>query len=210
MASFSPYVSVPGVGLRLADSSPRLLSAQDIAAEFVIACEQHGIRPGFYHGSVNNAFLNLQGGKIGAPTGIPGQAVITQTDYENILLANLRQLWTDYGELAEVWFDGGIPAGFSSKLWALHQELQPNAVAFQGPTVGRQPNLIRWAGTEGGHVQHPFWSQTTAKAPASPSNGSGSPTGPWFAPGEADTCFQTGKKPASKLGRSTAGRRHGL
>jgi hypothetical protein len=196
MASFSPYVSVPGVGLRLADSSPRLLSAQDIAAEFVVACEQHGIRPGFYHGSVNNAFLNLQGGKIGAPTGIPGQAVITQTDYENILLANLRQLWTDYGELAEVWFDGGIPAGFSSKLWALHQELQPNAVAFQGPTVGRQPNLIRWAGTEGGHVQYPFWSQTTAKAPASPSDGSGSPTGPWFAPGEADTCFQTGKKPA--------------
>ena len=90
----------------------------------------------------------------------------------------------------QVWFDGGIPAGFSNKLWDLHQELQPNAVAFQGPTVGSQPNLIRWAGTEGGHVQYPFWSQTTAKAPSSPSPGAGSPTGPWFAPGEADTCFQ--------------------
>ena len=42
-------------------------------------------------------------------------------------------------------------------------------------------------------TQYPFWSQTTAKAPASPAAGAGSPTGEWFAPGEADTCFQTGK-----------------
>eukprot|EP01052_Picozoa_sp_SAG31_P041190 SAG31_NODE_6178_length_2136_cov_0.998036_2_plen_403_part_00 len=39
-------------------------------------------------------------------------------------------------------------------------------------------------------MQYPFWSQTTGQA--SPSPGAGSPTGPWFAPGEADTCFQTG------------------
>ena len=106
------------------------------------ACKKYNIRPGFYHGSVNNAFLNVQKGMVGPPTGIPGQAVITQDEYETILLTNLRQLWTDYGELAEVWFDGGIPAGFSNKLWALHEELQPNAVAFQGPTVGTKPNLI--------------------------------------------------------------------
>ncbi len=171
-------------------NSPWKSGKGDIAAEFVAACKAYNIRPGFYHGSVNNAFLNVKGGTVGAPTGIPGQAVITQDDYETILLANLRQLWTDYGELAEVWFDGGIPSGFSSKLWALHQELQPNAVAFQGPTVGTKPNLIRWAGTEGGHVKYPFWSQDTAKAPASPDAGQGSPTGAWFAPGEADTCFQ--------------------
>lgn len=74
----------------------------DIAAEFVAACRKYDIRPGFYHGSVNNAFLNVQKGMVGPPTGIPGQAVITQDDYEKILLMNLRQLWTDYGELAEV------------------------------------------------------------------------------------------------------------
>ena len=171
-------------------SSPWKDGKGDIAAEFVAACKKYNIRPGFYHGSVNNAFLNVQKGMVGPPTGIPGQAVITQDEYETILLTNLRQLWTDYGELAEVWFDGGIPAGFSNKLWALHEELQPNAVAFQGPTVGTKPNLIRWAGTEGGHVKYPFWSQDHATAPASPDAGQGSPNGTWFAPGEADTCFQ--------------------
>jgi len=72
----------------------------DIAAEFVAACRKHGIRPGFYHGSVNNAFLNVVGGKVGK-SWVAGQARITQDDYEKILLANLRQLWTDYGKLAE-------------------------------------------------------------------------------------------------------------
>ena len=73
---------------------------------FVDACRKHGIRPGFYHGSVNNAFLNVRSAKVGAPTGIAGQAVLTEEEYFMVLLANLRQLWTDYGPLAEVWFDG--------------------------------------------------------------------------------------------------------
>ena len=162
----------------------------DIARLFVDACRKHSIRPGFYHGSVNNAFLNVVGGKVGAPTGIPGQAVVTQAQYYDILLANLRQLWTDYGELAEVWFDGGVPEGVATRLWALHQELQPDAVAFQGPFVGSQPNLIRWAGTEGGHVTYPFWSAADAPINASAQPGPGSVDGAVFAPGEADTCFQ--------------------
>jgi len=51
---------------------------------------------------------------------------------------------------------GGVPEGVAASLWALHQELQPDAVAFQGPDVSTQPNLIRWAGTEGGHVKYLF------------------------------------------------------
>ena len=51
---------------------------------------------------------------------------------------------------------GGVPEGVAASLWALHQELQPDAVAFQGPDVNTQPNLIRWAGTEGGHVKYLF------------------------------------------------------
>lgn len=129
-------------------NSPWMDGKGDIARLFVDACRKHGIRPGFYHGSVNNAFLNVHSGHVGTRH-IPGQAVLTQEEYYQVLLANLRQLWTDYGPLAEVWFDGGVPEGVATALWALHQELQPDAVAFQGPLVGQQPNLIRWAGTEG-------------------------------------------------------------
>ena len=88
----------------------------DIARLFVDACRKHGIRPGFYHGSVNNAFLNVRSAKVGSPTGIPGQAVLTEDEYFQVLLANLRQLWTDYGPLAEVWFDGAYYKDLSSTL----------------------------------------------------------------------------------------------
>eukprot|EP01052_Picozoa_sp_SAG31_P048113 SAG31_NODE_9923_length_1209_cov_1.507207_1_plen_133_part_10 len=94
--------------------------------------------------------------------------------------------------MLQVWFDGGVPVGVAEQLWALHQELQPDAVAFQGPLVGAQPNLIRWAGTEGGHVKYPFWSASSAQTDSSPKAGAGDPMGNVFAPGEADTCFQGG------------------
>jgi|ERR1712130_379282 len=160
------------------------------AAEFVASCKKYGIRPGFYHGAVNNAFLNVIHGRVGKPSGIPGQAVITQDQYEKILLANLRQLWTSYEGISEVWFDGGLPAGFAAKIWALHQEVIPHVVAFQGPNVGSQPNLIRWCGTESGHVSESFWSAQNIRVNQSSPRGRGTPNGNVFAPAEADTCFQ--------------------
>jgi len=96
--------------------SPWMNGKGDIARLFVDACRKHGIRPGFYHGSVNNAFLNVRSAKVGSPTGIPGQAVLTEDEYFQVLLANLRQLWTDYGPLAEVWFDGAYYKDPSSTL----------------------------------------------------------------------------------------------
>lgn len=165
--------------------SPWKAGKGDIAAEFVAACRAHGIRPGFYYGSVNNAFLNVRKGLVADGRACEWCPDITQDQYTQILLANLRQLWTDYGELAEVWFDGGLPQGTADKLAALLEELQPNAVAFQGP--GK--NAIRWCGTESGHVKYPFWST----ADSSMSAGAGSANGAAFVPAEADTCFQTGK-----------------
>jgi len=162
--------------------SPYLNGTADIAADFIKSCKKYGIKPGFYHGAMNNAFLNVRSGVVG-PTAMPGQAAITQDQYTKILLANLRQLWTDYGELVEVWFDGGYPPGSEIPIASLLQELQPNAVAFQGPG----DNVIRWAGTEGGHVAPPFWSSAESSLTA----GKGEPFGPVWSPAEADTCFQS-------------------
>jgi hypothetical protein len=52
---------------------------------------------------MNNAFLNVRSGIVSTDW-IPGQARITQDQYTQVLLANLRQLWTEYGPLAEVTF----------------------------------------------------------------------------------------------------------
>ena len=157
----------------------------DIAREFVDACRKYGIRPGFYHGAMNNAFLGVVSGKV-STSHVPGQARITQEQYTRVLLANLRQLWTDYGPLAEVWFDGGYPEGTAEPIASLLAELQPGAVGFQGP--GR--NVIRWAGTESGHVKPPYWSAAESSLTA----GAGAASAPVFSPAECDTCFQGGRR----------------
>jgi len=157
---------------------------EDVAMQFVNSAKKYGVKPGFYLGAMNNAFLNVQGGVVGTPASlVPGQANITQDQYTQILLAQLRQVWTDYGELAEVWFDGGYPPNTQSQIADLLAELQPNAVAFQGPGV----NTIRWVGTESGHAPDPCWSA----AASSLDYGQGSPDGVAFTPSESDTCFQT-------------------
>lgn len=36
-----------------------------------------------------------------------GQFNITQSTYDDIVLQQLSELWTNYGQLEEIWFDGG-------------------------------------------------------------------------------------------------------
>eukprot|EP01060_Flectonema_neradi_P003842 TRINITY_DN12502_c0_g1_i1.p1 TRINITY_DN12502_c0_g1~~TRINITY_DN12502_c0_g1_i1.p1 ORF type:complete len:537 (+),score=80.63 TRINITY_DN12502_c0_g1_i1:58-1668(+) len=165
-------------------NSPWMNGKGDIARLFVDACKKYGIKPGFYHGIVNNAFLNVVKGIV-QPNPQPGQANITQEQYVQVVTQNLRQLWTNYGQLAEVWFDGGMAPETSEPLLKLLNELQPNTVAFQGP--GK--NVVRWCGTESGHPQYPLWST----ANSSGTSGQGSPDAPEFVPAEVDTCFQTPK-----------------
>ena len=64
----------------------------------------------------------------------------------------LAEVWDParYGNHTELWFDGGL-VGWSApavgKISRLMAQLQPNAVAFQGPT---KTQAIRWIGNENG------------------------------------------------------------
>lgn len=66
----------------------------------------------------------------------------------------LRELWGNYGPLAEVWFDGGAlpPERGGPDMLPLLRELQPKAAVFQGPAA-----TIRWIGNEEGHADYPCW-----------------------------------------------------
>ena len=64
----------------------------DIAAMFIASYKKYGIHPGFYHGAMNNTFLNVIKGTVQPGVSGPGGADITQDQYTKILLANLRQL----------------------------------------------------------------------------------------------------------------------
>ncbi|CAF3890931.1 unnamed protein product [Rotaria sp. Silwood1] len=92
----------------------------------------------------------------------------------------LRELWTNYGKLEEIWFDGGYTAELHDSVAAMVSELQSDSVIFGGYGVTQNP--IRWIGNELGHAPDPNWSTGLE-------NG-GDPNSPIFIPAECDTTLQ--------------------
>ena len=163
-------------------SSPFRGGGYDLVGAFVAACNKRGILPGIYYSLNQNYYLNVAGGKVLNTRLVPGQAGnVTQELYGEIVLAQLEELWTNYGELAEIWFDGDCKTvpGISQQIAQLQATLQPHAIAFQGCS---SLNNIRWVGTESGKPGYPLWSTSQNCA-----YGQGSPTGNVFCPAETDT-----------------------
>eukprot|EP01123_Difflugia_compressa_P004570 TRINITY_DN16005_c0_g1_i1.p1 TRINITY_DN16005_c0_g1~~TRINITY_DN16005_c0_g1_i1.p1 ORF type:complete len:461 (+),score=96.01 TRINITY_DN16005_c0_g1_i1:179-1384(+) len=152
----------------------------DVVKQFVESCTKNGIKPGFYYSVVTNSFLNVANGKVaGGPLSV-GQVAVTQEQYYEIVVSQLLELWTQYGNLAEIWFDGGYQQDLSNTIIQLLKEKQPNAVIFNG--YGVTTNPVRWIGTETGHAPYPNWATGT-------SNG-GDPTSPVWCPPECDFTLQ--------------------
>lgn len=91
-------------------------------------------------------------------------AVYGTDAYNDYFVNQLTELLTDYGEVAEVWFDGANGEGPNGKKqvydWQRYyktiRRLQPNAViAVVGPDV-------RWVGTESGYGRDTEWSVVPA------------------------------------------------
>jgi hypothetical protein len=106
----------------------------------VASAKKAGVGFGFYYSVVSNLFLNVCGGVVQPGAGA-GQRVVTQAQYDAIVLGHLRELWGNYGPLAELWFDGGYGATLGANLTQLIAELQPHAVAFGGNAA---PSPIAW------------------------------------------------------------------
>jgi alpha-L-fucosidase len=99
----------------------------------------------------------------------------------------LNELWGNYGELSEIWFDGGVldPAKGGPDMLPILQKLQPRAIVFQGPEAS-----IRWIGNEDGVAPYPCWA--TVPNDVRDYNGSGSPDGGKWLPGECDVPIREG------------------
>ena len=91
-------------------------------------------------------------------------AVYGTDAYNDYFVNQLTELLTDYGEVAEVWFDGANGEGPNGKKqvydWQRYyktiRRLQPDAViAIMGPDV-------RWVGTESGYGRDTEWSVVPA------------------------------------------------
>ena len=157
----------------------------DVVKNFIASCQKAGIKPGIYYSLNQNYYLNSGHGLVKNTTLVPGQAQVSQDLYGKIVLAQMKELWSNYGPLTEIWFDGGcsVPR-ISDQISTLLEQLQPHAVYFGGCA---KTNNLRWIGTESGMPGYPIWS-TANDCQA----GQGDPNGNVFCPAESDTTLQEG------------------
>ena len=124
--------------------------------------------------------------------------------YNDLYIAQLTELLTQYGEIAEVWFDGANGEGPNGRkqvydwprIWGAVRRLQPSAVIFSdaGPD-------IRWIGNERGSAGDPNWSTVDPAIVTAPgvdgpeiirSLQHGDRTGTVWRPGETDVSIRPG------------------
>ena len=120
----------------------------DVVSQFVATMQKYGIGHGFYYTLQDNQYLGVCDGVAGGcGSSRPGQMNVSQDEFEAIAIAQLTELWTNYGNLTEIWFDGGYQGDMKKTLLSLLAVHQPNVVGFNAG--GLIPNAARWVGTEG-------------------------------------------------------------
>ncbi len=150
----------------------------DVVRDFVESCRKYGIQPGLYASVTANGYLEVDNpglvnrGKGGDPA--------AQARFVKICVQMLTELWSRYGELFEIWFDGGaLPVEKGGPdLVPIYQKHQPDAIVFQGPAAS-----IRWIGNEQGVAAYPCWATVPHRQDY---HGPGDPDGRYWLPGECD------------------------
>lgn len=112
----------------------------DVLAEISASCRKRGLPLGVYVCPRDDHF--------GAGTGGVCKTPELQEKYNAMYREQLTEVFTRYGPLVEIWFDGSTVTPVGDLL----QRYQPNAVVFQGPEA-----TIRWVGNENGFAPYPCW-----------------------------------------------------
>jgi len=148
----------------------------DVVADFIASCEKYGIKPGLYASTTSNAWWGVDN------PGVIKWGDRKQEDYSKACEVMLTELWSNYGPLTEIWFDGGVrrPERGGPDLAPILHKHQPDAIVFNGPSEHR----IRWGGNERGTVGYPCWS--TAKQRK---DRQGRPNAEHWWPAECDSTF---------------------
>jgi alpha-L-fucosidase len=112
----------------------------DVLAEVAASCKKYGLKLG--------AYVSPRDDHFGAATGGICKTPELQAKYDALYREQLTEVWTRYGQLVEIWFDGSS----STPVGDLLSRYQPNAMVFQGPQA-----TIRWVGNEDGFAPYPCW-----------------------------------------------------
>ncbi len=169
-------------------TSPWREGKGDVVRELANACRESGLKLGLYL----------------SPWDRHESSYGDSPRYNDYYKHQMTELLSNYGPIAEVWFDGACGEGPNGKrqeydwqgFWALVRKLQPEAVMFSdaGPDV-------RWIGNERGIAGDPCWSTTDPrKVPYPGAPGAevikalqhGDPGGSLWRPGESDVSIRPG------------------
>ncbi|SEW53888.1 alpha-L-fucosidase [Chitinophaga arvensicola] len=152
-----------GFALYRSDVNPYCLKAlkwrdgkADIVADFVESCHKFGIKPGLYIGIRWNAFLGVHDFKVQGGDHDSTFRHERQLAYNRMCEGMVKELCTRYGELFEIWFDGGAsdPADGSPDVLPVVERYQPNTLFYWNG----QRSDARWGGSESGTIGDPCWS----------------------------------------------------
>ena len=131
----------------------------DVVADFVASCRKYGIKPGIYLGIRWNSFMGVHDFKVN------GQGAFKENRqkwYNKMVEGMVKEICTNYGELFEIWFDGGAdhPKNGAPDVLPIVRQYQPNCLFYHNGQLAE----ARWGGSESGTVGYPNWSTFTYPA----------------------------------------------
>ena len=110
-------------------------SQPDVVAAFVASARAAGLGVGFYYSDWTNTYCRVSKGAVVPGPTKPGQIALSQSSYDAIVLAHLTELWSKYGALSEIWFDGGLRPELWPAVRSLLRQWQPDAVPATRHTI---------------------------------------------------------------------------
>jgi alpha-L-fucosidase len=148
-----------GFALYQSDVNPYSLKAVkwqdgkgDIVRDFVNSCRKYDVKPGIYLGIRWNSFFGVHDFEVNGE----GEFRDNRQKYYNRMVEGMvEEICTRYGELFEIWFDGGAshPDKGAPDVLPIVQRYQPNCLFYHNEQLAE----ARWGGSESGTVGYPCW-----------------------------------------------------
>ncbi len=124
----------------------------DLVRDFVNSCRKYDVKPGIYLGIRWNSFFGVYDFKV---DGDGDFAQARQEYYNHMVEGMVTEICTRYGDLFEIWFDGGAshPDKGAPDVYPIVTKYQPNAIFYHN----EQHADVRWGGSETGKMPYPCW-----------------------------------------------------
>lgn len=174
----------------------------DILADLAASCRRRGMKLGVYLTAWDGYYGAGEGGIIGGESldkamKLRGEKLEAtpqaQVAYTKIYRRELAEVLSRYGEICEIWFDGGVQLPVHDII----EKYAPDAMVFNAPCDQPIVNPIRWCGNENGTVNYPLWNgRYPVRIPEADSTNpeyfTGDPAGQPWEPVECDTTLRYG------------------